>query len=254
MSQHGPSGVVTQPDNRSGRGRGRGNLVEMVGVQLRRAILDGEMRVGDKLPSEAELTRQYDVSRTVIREAIASLRADGLVEARHGVGVFVQSTGGRGASPLQDFDPARISSIIEVLELRTAVEVEAAGLAALRRSPAQEEAIWEHLAAVGAAIDAGRPTIEADFAFHVSIAEAANNPRFRDFLMLFGPNVIPRAGLQSGMAEAAPPEYLRQIQSEHRRIADAISARDEEGARQAMRVHLKGGQQRYRNLIRRADV
>ena len=76
------------------------------------------------------------MSRTVVREAIASLRADRLVEAKQGAGVFVLEPQAVVQSPLlslQNIDPERVSSMIEVLELRTAVEVEAAGLAALRR-------------------------------------------------------------------------------------------------------------------------
>lgn len=230
----------------------RKNLVGTVSGQLRQAILGGELKPGDKLPSEAGLTKRFGVSRTVIREAIASLRADGLVEARHGVGVFVLSNQSNPALSFQSFETARISSIIEVLELRAAVEIEAAGLAAMRRSPAQEEAILERYDDLGTLIAEGEPTTAADFAFHLAIADATNNPRFREFLEMMGRNVIPRASLQEGQAERTEADYLEQIQAEHRRIADAISAHDEEAAREAMRLHLKGSQQRYRNMIRRA--
>lgn len=233
------------------KGRGRRNLVETVGGRLRQSILDGEFQPGDKLPSEAGLTRQYQVSRTVVREAIAALRADGLVEARHGVGVFVCANQPPVALPFQGLETARISSIIEMLELRAGVEIEAAALAAVRRSPAQEEAIWERYDDLGALISGGQPTAAADFEFHLAIADAANNPRFREFLEMIGRHMIPRASLQASGAERAPGDYLRQIQAEHRRIAEAISARDEDAARQAVRTHLKGSQQRYRDLIRR---
>jgi DNA-binding FadR family transcriptional regulator len=218
---------------------------------LRRQILSGELRPGDKLPSEAGLTQQFNVSRTVIREAVASLRADGLVEARHGVGVFVLSNHPSSPHGFQSFETARISSMIEALELRTAVEIEAAALAAVRRSPAQEEAIHERYDDIAAQIAAGQPTMEADFAFHLAIADATNNPRFREFLEVMGRNAIPRASLQSGDAEHTPGDYLKQIQAEHRHIADAISARDPEAAREGIRTHLQGSLVRYRKLIRR---
>ncbi len=233
------------------RAPGRRNLVATVGAALREAIVEGEMKPGDKLPSEAGLTKRFGVSRTVVREAIASLRADGLVEPRHGVGVFVLNSQPPGATPFQPFETARISSIIEILELRAAVEIEAAGLAAVRRSPAQEEVIFERYDDLGALIAAGRPTTEADFVFHLAIADASNNPRFREFLEMMGRNVIPRASLQDGGGERTASGYLDQIQAEHRRIADAISARDEDGARDAVRTHLKGSLQRYRDMIRR---
>lgn len=233
------------------RGPGRRNLVATVSAALREAILQGEMKPGDKLPSEAGLTKRFGVSRTVVREAIASLRADGLVEPRHGVGVFVLNASPATGLSFQTFETARISSIIEILELRTAVEIEAAGLAAIRRSPAQEEVIFERYDDLEALIAAGRPTTAADFAFHLAIADASNNPRFREFLEMMGRNVIPRASLQDGQSERTASGYLEQIQAEHRRIAEAISARDEDAARDAVRTHLKGSLLRYRNFIRR---
>lgn len=228
----------------------RKNLVGTVSQRLREAILAGDFQPGDKLPSEAGLTKRYDVSRTVIREAIASLRADGLVEARHGVGVFVLGHQPAPSITLQPYDTSRISSIIEMLELRAAVEIEAAGLAAARRSPAQIEAIIERFDDLSALIAEGKPTTAADFAFHIAIAHATNNPRFREFFEMMGRSLIPRSALQDGKPENTTPGYLDQIQAEHKRIAEAILERDEEGAREAVRTHLKGSLQRYRNLIR----
>jgi DNA-binding FadR family transcriptional regulator len=228
------------------------NLVEMVSARLRENILSGSLKPGDKLPSENGLSEEHKVSRTVIREAIASLRSDGLVEARHGVGVFVLAP---QPSPLQGLKPAesgRISSIIEMLELRSAVEMEAAALAALRRSPAQEEVIFERCADLDRLIETGETTFSADFRFHLSIADATNNPRFREFLELIGEQMIPRSSLQHGASERTPADYLTQIQAEHRALAEAISNRDPSAAREAVRVHLEGSQQRYRMLIRRA--
>lgn len=246
---------LTGPDApEAGRAKAppRRNLVGTVTESLREAVLSGELKPGEKLPSEAALTRQYDVSRTVIREAIAALRADGLVEARHGVGVFVLEGRPSPVPAFQNFEPSRISSIIEMLEIRAALEIEAAGLAAVRRSPAQEEAVLEACDDFARLVGEGRRTTEADFAFHLAIADATNNPRFREFLEMMGPNVIPRASLQPDAAEATPADYLEQITAEHRRIAEAISERDEAGAREAVRTHLKGSQQRYRALIRRS--
>ena len=237
-------------DVRPARAEGRGTLVGAVSADLRRLVTEGEIRPGDKLPSEAALTKKYKVSRTVIREAIASLRADGLVEAKQGAGVFVLNSQPAAAFPFQAFDEARISSMIEILELRTAIEIEAAGLAAARRSPAQEEAIFERCQDIDQLITEGRPTTEADFAFHLAIADATNNPRFREFLEMMGQRVIPRTVLQGDHAERTPSSYLGQLQAEHKAIAEAISARDEQAAREAVRTHLKGSHERYRQLLR----
>ena len=130
------------------RSGARRTLSSKVVEILRREIEDGDYAVGDKLPAEPVLVERFGFSRTVIREAIAALRADGLVESRHGVGVFV--LGPRQApESLELFTQAtdKISDIIEELELRIGIEVEAAGLAALRSSPAQEAEIQSRLEA-----------------------------------------------------------------------------------------------------------
>ena len=134
--------------------------------------------------------------------------------------------------------------------MRTAVEVEAAGLAALRRSPAQEEVIFDRHYAVRACLEAGRSSSEADFALHLAIAEATNNPRFREFLAMIGKSVIPRAALRGEESEDDQAAYIRLIDAEHADIVEAISTGDEETARDAMRRHLRGSQARYRALLR----
>ncbi|KQR73131.1 FadR/GntR family transcriptional regulator [Rhizobium sp. Leaf341] len=228
-------------------------LTARLGESLRTAIVDGRFPPGTKLPSEAQLGKSHGVSRTVVREAIASLRADRLVDTRQGAGVFVLDPPQAmvpAALSLQNIDPARVSSMIEVLELRTAVEVESAGLAALRRSPLQEEVILERHYAVRACLEAGTSSSEADFALHLAIAEATNNPRFRDFLSMIGASVIPRAALRTGEEETDQTAYLKLIDEEHRAIVFAISNGDEDAARDAMRRHLRGSQTRYRSLLR----
>ncbi|MCI4664013.1 MAG: FadR family transcriptional regulator [Neomegalonema sp.] len=248
---------VSEGEVRGGRRRrsDRMTLVEAVAQELRRSILEGPLKPGDKMESEAELTRRHKVSRTVVREAIAALRADGLVEPKQGVGVFVIDS--RPTSLLFAHPPEKekISKIVEMLELRVAVETEAAALAAERRSPAQEHAIWERLEEIDACIAEGRTTSPADFEFHLACADATNNPRFREFLEIIGENVIPRASLAAALYGDSAPErststYLRQIQEEHRSIADAISLRNAAAARAAMRVHLDSSADRYRALIR----
>lgn len=228
-----------------------GTLVGRLSASLRQAIAAGEFPPGSKLPSELRLAEIHGVSRTVVREAISGLRADRLVAARQGAGVFILNPQPWPSIPsFGKLDPAQVSSVIELLELRTAVETEAAGLAALRRSPAQEEMIFERHHAVRKCLDAGMPTSVADFALHLSIAEATNNLRFREFLSALGPSVIPRAAIGSGELEVDQSAYIVLIDEEHRQIVAAISTGDEEGARAAMRRHLRGSQERYRILLR----
>jgi DNA-binding FadR family transcriptional regulator len=224
---------------------GSGTLVAHVSSALRQKILAEGLKPGDKLPSEARIAEDFGVSRTVVREAVAALRADGLVEPRRGAGVFVVEPVPASVLPFRGVDHARISSIVDLLELRTAVETEAAALAAVRRSTAQEEQILSCHARVQECIEAQVSTAEADFALHVAIAEATNNPRFGEFMRLIGPNAIPRTNLER------PPgrDYLAQIFREHESIVAAISGRDSEAARHSMQEHLKGSERRYRAIL-----
>ncbi|WP_353471760.1 FadR/GntR family transcriptional regulator [Salipiger sp. H15] len=234
---------------RPSRGTGK-TLVEQVRDRLRAQIEGGQYAPGSRLPSEAKMTQEFEVSRTVVREAVASLRYDGLVEPRQGAGVFVLDQRPELDLPFQNIDFVRISSMIEMLELRTAVEVEAAGLAALRRSPAQEEVILKALGTLRGLAAAGESTALADFELHLAIADATNNPRFRDFLSMIGASLIPRHALNDAQDAATKP-YLQAIDAEHEAIVGAIIDGDESAARLAMRLHLKGAQSRYRNLLRK---
>ena len=228
----------------------RQSLTAKVVEALRREIESGARAPGDKLPTEPLLSEQFGVSRTVIREAIAGLRADGLVESRHGVGVFVL-----GAHRPPPFAASRISDVIEELELRAAVEIEAAGLAAQRASPAQEAEIDASYQQFTALVRRGKSTTEADFAFHMAIARATNNARFADFLAHLGRRTIPREKLLGALGEAMVlPNRDAALDTEHREVAAAIARRDTEAARAAMRAHLIGSLERYRALARSAIV
>jgi DNA-binding FadR family transcriptional regulator len=232
------------------KGGTRRNLVaELVGA-LEAEIADGTFQPGDKLPSGARLTERFGVSRTVVREAIAGLRADGLVAPRQGAGVFVLDRPEEPEKPFHIVDYERISSVIEMLELRVAVEMEAASLAAQRRSPQQEEAIFEGASEMRRCLESGASTKEADQRFHLAVADATNNPRFREFLEILGLSMIPRAAL-AVTESRGDPAYIEMISGEHERIATAISAGDAVAAREAMQAHLRNSMSRYRDLIRR---
>ncbi|ACM40016.1 GntR family transcriptional regulator [Allorhizobium ampelinum] len=231
------------------RAKGAGSLVAQVSDSLRKAILGGDYAPGDRLPSEMELTEAHGVSRTVIREAVTGLRYDGLVEVRQGAGIFVLNHHQSRSNPSK-LDRARLSSDLEVLEIRTPLEIEAAGLAALRRSPAQEEAIFDCHAKLLACIEADRSIREADLALHMAIAAATNNPLFTQFLEMHGASAIPQSKVVAENRAAEQTAYRRLIHREHQAVVVAISDGDEKAARAAMQDHLRGSQLRYRDLLR----
>lgn len=228
--------------------RKNGTLVSRLIDDLRQSIASGAFAPGGRLPTEAQLSETHGVSRTVVREAIAALRADHLVDARQGSGVYVLKT----AATVQPerIDKDRVASVLEVLEIRTPLEIEAAGLAALRRSPSQEEYIFDCHARVFACIEAGEPIREADFALHLAIAEATNNPQFSSFLRSHGVAAIPQAEIVTDAQQDRQVAYHKQLYKEHEAIVLAISNGDEDVAREAMKAHLKGSQVRHRELLR----
>ncbi|KXG87503.1 FadR/GntR family transcriptional regulator [Agrobacterium bohemicum] len=240
--------MVTDMPEKQKRSKSSGSLVTKVSVSLRQAIASGQYGPGDRLPSEIQMTETHGVSRTVVREAVTALRCDGLVEVRQGAGIFVLKTAKDGSAG--KIDKARLSSDLEVLEIRTPLEIEAAGLAALRRSPSQEEAIFECHAKVLDCLENNQSIREADLALHFAIAAATNNPLFTQFLELHGPAAIPQSRFVSKQQEVDQTAYRRLIHREHETIIVAISDRDEQAAKLAMQEHLRGSQLRYRDMMR----
>ncbi len=231
-------------------GQRRGNLTEAVINELSARIAAGTYGAGDKLPSEQQLCREFGVSRTVLREAVASLRLGGRLVSRQGLGVFVAD---QSASRL-DFQiaPAEdVRAALHTLELRLAVELEAVALAAERRSPAAiadlTRAYDRLLSLDGATIE---EEAEADFEFHAAIARATNNPHFPRFLAALGPDIIFDLRLKHAQAPGEKPgKYAKKVNREHGAILSAISQGDPGAARTALRKHLEESLLRYRRLI-----
>lgn len=229
----------------------RQSLTKKVESLLRRHIVDGDWVPGDKLPTEHALAKQHSVSRTVIREAISGLKADGLLASRQGSGIFViePPQPNKELNSLSS-DPEVLSSVIETLELRDAVETGAAGLAAKRCSPAQEANIYAKFNEFKQKVINGENSEKQDFAFHVAIAKASNNEKFIDFLTIVGRNIIPRSTLRTKANLKHDPKFEDRILQEHQAILDAISQNDVEAARTAMHNHLTKSAENYRLLVR----
>jgi GntR family transcriptional regulator, transcriptional repressor for pyruvate dehydrogenase complex len=212
-------------------------------ARLTADITSGNIRPGARLPTEQELIAATGVSRTVVREAVAALRAEGLVVTRQGVGAFVPENARR---PFR-VDFGRLSSIrevLEVMELRTGIEVEAAGLAAERASAAQVRNIVDCLHMIDRALKRGEDAIDQDFALHCSIADASGNPQFRRLLEHLGRLIIPRQTISGG--PGLPRRvYSKIFQEEHREIVRAIRTGAVAQARAAMRRHLLNSRKRY---------
>jgi DNA-binding FadR family transcriptional regulator len=225
----------------------------MVAETLRQRLAAGQLHPGQRLPTEIRLTREFGVSRTVVREALAALAADGLVEARQGAGVFVTAHPSLTFSALASLDldmGTRVSTAINVLEVRLAIEVESSALAAIRHNPSQLARIEEAFFDFEQSLRLTRATGPADFAFHRAIAEATNNPFYVELLDALGKRAIPCDATSPWSTELAiDVDYQRGLQREHHAILDAIAGSDPDAARATMRSHLARSQARYRDRI-----
>lgn len=229
----------------------RPKLADRLVESLRRQIASGALPPGSKLPTEHQLSGEYGVSRTVVREAVTRLAADGLVVPRQGAGVFVSDHAPSALENLVADLSGKVSLVLNVLEVRMAIEMESAALAAQRRSPSQMADIDTAFRDFEGLLQDGEPTGAADFAFHRSIAQATNNPFYVEILDVLGRRTIPRdlvTSISSGLLQSE--EYQARLQSEHRAIMDAVSEGDPGAARDAMRQHLSASQKRYRGLLR----
>jgi GntR family transcriptional repressor for pyruvate dehydrogenase complex len=227
------------------------DLVDSLGGRIR----SGKLAAGDKLPTEADLMAEFSVSRTVVREAISRLQAAGLVETRHGVGTFVVASPGAPSFRIGREQLATLEDVIAMLELRIGVEVEAAGLAALRRTPANLARMRAALDSFVAATEAKRNAVGADFEFHLEIMRATQNAHFVQLLQTLGTAIIPRARLdQATTTDEARQNYLRRVHAEHESLLDAIANQDPEAARAAVRTHLANSRERWRRAAAGGDA
>lgn len=223
-------------------------LAHQLAERLRADIVSGRLAAGARLPSEQEIAAQCGVSRTVVREAVAALRAEGLLVTRQGVGAFVASEHTRRPFRIEPEGLGSVAEVLDVMELRAGIEIEAAGLAAERASQAALQRIGAALRAMDAAVRRGERAVKEDFRFHREIAAATGNGQLLRFLEFLGLRVIPRHTVRAQEDPRAQRAYLDRVQQEHRAIYDAIRAREPQAAREAMRRHLEKSRARYRRL------
>ena len=211
------------------------NLPSQVARMISDEILAGRFQVGDRLPTERELAETFGVSRNVVREAIARLRFEGTVEPRQGSGVFVLGNQANSALRL-DVEILRDRSLFtNLFELRSILEVEAAGLAAARRGR-------KHLTAIGAALERlynsqrTPQSVDADLEFHRAIARASDNVYVAMFVNFISEHVRASIAKANERVDAVARERINR--EEHGAIYEAIKAKDVERARETMRRHI----------------
>jgi GntR family transcriptional repressor for pyruvate dehydrogenase complex len=222
---------------------GRETLADRLDARLSAQIDSAALKPGDRLPTEAQLALAHGVSRSVVREAVHRIKSRGLVVSRQGSGVYVSAPAQH--QPLA-FDPtvlASVEAVVHVVELRRVLEGEMAALAAQRATRGQVAALKRALAAIDAAVLAGRDGVAEDLAFHRAIGEATSNPQFS--LMLGFLEQYLREGMRITRGnEARRSDFMEAVRKEHRAIVDAIAARDVAAARRAATAHLVHSERR----------
>lgn len=231
-------GIVKQVLTKPGKRR---NLGDVVFDSLIGSIKSGAYGENERLPTEQDLAREFQVSRPIIREALQRLRDQGLIYSRRGAGSFVRNSGLR--QPLGFGQVESISDLSHCYEFRITLEPEAAAAAAERRSEEGLAAINAALALMRDATDRLRHREDADFAFHNAIARAGNNPYFATAMEALKDHIA--VGMRfHGQSLKVAPGGLAEVYQEHEAIYTAIRNRDAGRARDVMRRHLIGSRDR----------
>ncbi|MFN7724698.1 MAG: FadR/GntR family transcriptional regulator [Rubrivivax sp.] len=223
-------------------------LSEQLANALVVSIREGQLKPGEKLPTEAALVERFGVSRTVVREALSRLKTLGLLESRQGSGAYIRLPDARSPEQLVLTPDGSVAAVIQMVEVRRALEAEAAALAAARTSPASVKPIRQALLAIDRAVAAGGDGVAEDVAFHAAIARATGNPFLLSTLAYLNQFLLDATRVTRAN-EATREDLVEAVRLEHAALVAAIEAGDVDAARQAGRAHMVNAAER----IGRAD-
>jgi GntR family transcriptional regulator, transcriptional repressor for pyruvate dehydrogenase complex len=220
-------------------------LTERAQRQVEELILNGMLKAGDRLPSERALTQKLGVSKTVVREAIRSLSAKGLIEVRAGSGMYVLGLGSDlMKDPMNLLLRSRHLKPEDIFEVREALEVKIAGLAAERAEANDLNEMDETIRALNKRKLTPIEYAELDVAFHKRLAQASGNPLFSALVNTIN-DVMVEVRLRA-MGVLGETKFIAEAIEQHSRIFERVKARDVEGARRAMEDHLALGREHMR--------
>lgn len=221
---------------------GSGSLPEQIYARVVEAILRGDFPTDGKLPTEGELASRFGVSRPTVREALARLRSDGVIESRRGSGSLVVR---RPGTPLITPPPIRsLADIERYYAFRCCIEGGAAAGAAEFRDTDDLMAIRAEFDALGAAMDNGQSGIDEDIRFHLAIARASHNPFFVATIETSVAPVRQFMELAQNATQKKSLEREQTTQAEHLAIIEAIARRSPIEARDAIQKHVLNAKRR----------
>lgn len=210
----------------------RSPLAELAVRQLHEQLVAGRWPVGSRLPAEPELAEQLGIGRSTLREAVRALVHAGMLETRQGSGTYVRSLTAESTFAAR----LRRAEIREVYEVREALEVQAARLAAARRTDSDLAALRGRLAARDLARDTGPGGgfVDADLAFHRAVITAAHNLLLTEMFDSF------ETVLRDALAAVVSDRELDDVEvaPTHARLVAAIEAGDAGAAEAATREHI----------------
>jgi DNA-binding FadR family transcriptional regulator len=216
-------------------------LYRKIADQLGGMIESGEYKTGDRLPSERELAAQLRVSRSSVREAMIALEVEGCIEIRGGTGVFVvdqkkmrRPDTVNGASP----------GPFEILQVRRLIEPEAAALAAQNANEDQIAELQRALEGMSSEGFSQLTGLDDDGKFHLCVAEASGNGALAMTMQMLWEARVGRLYVKYEQHFHNPEIWQRAI-DQHRKVLDAIVARDAKAARAAMLHHIRSAQSRF---------
>jgi len=208
---------------------------QKLAARIAALIAQGEFKTGDRLPSERALAERFEVSRTLVREAIIVLEMQGNVEVRGGSGIYVCAAAGAERADSYQLPPG--PGPFELLRARCLIESEIASVAAELRKDSDLDRIYAALVAMREHMHDKAANEAADRLFHLRIAEATGNSVLLQMVTALWDHT--KAPVWSQMeAHFHTPELRRASQDDHQRVFTALLERDAAGARDAMRAHI----------------
>jgi len=229
-------------ESRNRKRLGTSDLPALIADEIRNQIIKGKLAPGSKLPTEREMGDNQGVSRVVVREAISRLRHEGLVTSQQGRGVFVSSPEESRFLSITQEALSRPEDYQRLYDVRKVLESGTAALAALHRDEDDLKEMREHLAAMIAPEVNHQSYVEADIAFHRSIASASKNPFLALFISFV--DVKLKESISVALQSLNFMETIEVSAREHERIFACINSNDSEGARLAMQMHLDSSSKR----------
>lgn len=221
---------------------------ELVLEELKKMIKAGEFPANSKLPSEMELAKLFDVSRAPIREALSVLAASGVIESRQGGRSWVKDTDLAKKLESVQFEMIGMEEVLDLLEMRTIIESEAAFLAAQRHTHADLKDLANSLEVFSLTVkDSHTVGFEADYDFHRIIVRSACNP----FLTQTMDNLsdLHMKAVEFSLSKNLGWEVKRkEVYEEHKEIYEAIKNRDRLKAKNAVIAHLTNASNKLRNF------